>query len=144
MLPNARDSLPALSIQHMEEVLGDRVFVDMMGGRQHRLVAAMKSLPLRDDDVPANFSPAERDLVALLTRECSSELDGKKFMLNDARRSLLCRVPSCLDACHSRAKGGGFLPATCGQIANCFGYSSSTGLVCNALRSACCSFTMGY
>ena len=73
----------------MEEVLGDRVFVDIMGGRQHRLVAAMKSLPLRDDDEPANSSPAERDLVALLTRECSTQLEGKKLILNDAC-SLYC------------------------------------------------------
>ena len=76
----ARDSWPALSIQHMERILGDRVFVDMMGGRQHRLVAAMKSLPLRDCDAPANSTPAEKELVALLTRECSAQLDGKHFM----------------------------------------------------------------
>ena len=76
----ARDSRPALSIQHMERILGDRVFVDMMGGRQHRLVAAMKSLPLRDCDAPANSTPAEKELVALLTQECNAQLDGKHFM----------------------------------------------------------------
>ena len=58
-----RDSEAALSIQHMERVLGDRTFVDMMGGRQPYLVAAMKSLPLREDYSPANSSSAEQQLV---------------------------------------------------------------------------------
>ena len=66
----------ALSIQHMEEVLGDMTFVDMMGGRLPYLVAAMKSLPLREDSTPPNASLAERRLVEHLISDCSKQLEG--------------------------------------------------------------------
>ena len=66
----------ALSIQHMEEVLGDMTFVDMMGGRLPYLVAAMKSLPLREDSTPANATLAERRLVEHLISDCSKQLEG--------------------------------------------------------------------
>ena len=66
----------ALSIQHMEEVLGDMTFVDMMGGRLPYLVAAMKSLPLREDSTPANATLAERRIVEHLISDCSKQLEG--------------------------------------------------------------------
>ena len=55
------------------------MFVDMMGGRQPYLVAAMKSLPLREDDEPANSSLAERKMVSYLIAECSGQLEGEPF-----------------------------------------------------------------
>ena len=66
----------ALSIQHLEAVLGDMTFVDMMGGRLPYLVAAMKSLPLREDSLPANTTLAERRLVEHLIIDCSKQLEG--------------------------------------------------------------------
>ena len=75
--PLASRGQPALSIQHLESCLGERVFVDMMGGRQPYLVAALKSLPLREDDEPANSSLAEREMVRYLIAECSGQLEGE-------------------------------------------------------------------
>ena len=89
-----RGPQPALSIQHLERILGDRMFVDMMGGRQPRLVAAMKSLPLREDDMPANSAPAERDLVALLSHECSTQLKGERMVLAAVRKVLSACPPT--------------------------------------------------
>ena len=60
----------------MEEVLGDTTFVDMMGGRLPYLVAAMKSLPLREDSIPAFMTLTERLLVEHLIRDCSKQLEG--------------------------------------------------------------------
>ena len=66
-----------LSIQHMEEVLGNMTFVDMMGGRLPYLVAAIKSLPLREDSTyAANTTLAERRLVEHLITDCSKQLEG--------------------------------------------------------------------
>ena len=81
----------ALSIQHMEEVLGDMTFVNMMGGRLPYLVAAMKSLPLRKDSTPANATLAERRLVEHLISDCSKQLEGA---------SPLAAQLSTLSACH--------------------------------------------
>ena len=69
------------------------MFVDMMGGRQPRLVAAMKSLPLREDDTPANSSPAERDLVARLSHECSAQLEGACLVLTTVRKASFSMSP---------------------------------------------------
>jgi len=84
----------------MENVLGNRIFVDMMGGRQHHLVAAMKSLPLRQDDAPANSSCAERELVAHLAADCSSQLDGVSLTTaptcSSATLSMLQLEPLCI------------------------------------------------
>lgn len=71
----------------------------MMGGRQHHLVAAMKSLPLRQDDAPANSSCAERELVAHLAADCSSQLDGVS----------LTTAPTCSPATLSSASAGAFV-----------------------------------
>lgn len=49
----------------------------MMGGRQPYLVAAMKSLPLREDNETANSSLAEREMVSYLIAECSRQLEGE-------------------------------------------------------------------
>ena len=60
----------------MEELLGNKTFVDMMGGRLPYLVAAMKSLPLREDNTPAYTTLAERRLVEHLIADCSKQLEG--------------------------------------------------------------------
>ena len=66
------------------------MFVDMMGGRQPYLVAAMKSLPLREDDEPANSSLAEREMVSYLIAECSRQLEGEPF------HHILCCSNMCI------------------------------------------------
>ena len=53
----------------------------MMRGRQPYLVAALKSLPLREDDEPANSSLAEREMVSYLIAECSGQLEGEPVSL---------------------------------------------------------------
>ena len=64
----------------MEEVLGKmNVHVDMMGGRQPYLLAAMKSLPLREDNTPVYSTLAERRLVNHLITDCSKQLEGTPY-----------------------------------------------------------------
>ena len=102
-LCNVRNPQLGLSIQHMERVLGDRAFVDMMGGRQPRLVAAMKSLPLRDNDAPANSTGPERDLVARLTQDCSNQLDGRHAAPLVSLYSIVCWLKLKWSAPHTLA-----------------------------------------
>jgi hypothetical protein len=70
----ASTSAAALSLPHMEALLGDEIFAQMMMGAHPYLAAALKSLPLRGDGAAADGG--ERDLAARLLDCCTLWLDG--------------------------------------------------------------------
>lgn len=66
-----------LSLARIEYLLGDQIFLGMMAGEHPYLMAAIKSLPLREGENPGDPVPQqERRLAERLVRICEKILQG--------------------------------------------------------------------
>lgn len=85
MLSMLRRPPPAgatLSLLRLEQLLGDRLFLEMMAGEHPRLTAAIKSLPLREGgDVSERVPAEERQLAGRLIKICEDIMAGPHLSL---------------------------------------------------------------
>ncbi|CAL8466547.1 g6083 [Coccomyxa elongata] len=71
------ESDETLSLARIEYLLGDQIFLGMMAGEHPYLMAAIKSLPLREGGNPGDpVSLQERRLAERLIRTCEGVLQG--------------------------------------------------------------------
>ena len=71
------ESDETLSLARIEYLLGDQIFLGMMAGEHPYLMAAIKSLPLREGGSPGDpISLQERRLAERLIRACEEILQG--------------------------------------------------------------------
>lgn len=88
----------ALSLQRLEGLLGERAFMQMLGGQHSYLTAAIKSLPLQDSDAGAAgpLPLEERGLAEALRQQCLDALEGVLPMLAESLDILLAaHAASC-------------------------------------------------
>ena len=86
----------ALSLQRIEYLLGDQVFLEMLSGKHPYLTAAMKSLPLEEGG-PLKIQPGdpvadqERRLAERLIGTCEEIMEGVFWTDGSAHEVLRCR-----------------------------------------------------
>jgi hypothetical protein len=68
-----------LSLERIQLLMGDSLFLEAISGENAYGYAALKSLPLRDDNAPTtNVAPAaDRELAKNLMDQCTASLDGE-------------------------------------------------------------------
>lgn len=93
----------ALSLQRIEYLLGDQVFLEMLSGKHPYLTAALKSLPLEEEG-PLKIQPGdpvpdqERRLAERLIGTCEEIMQGVSSTdgLHMRSMAVLCSRPNLL------------------------------------------------
>ena len=77
-----------LSLPRIEQLLGEQVFMQMLGGQHRHVTAVIKSLPLHEDGDPAGPLPEkERQLAESLRHQCVSMMEGAVHLQMTAETS---------------------------------------------------------
>ena len=71
----------SLSLERLQLLMGDALFLEAISGENPYGYAALRSLPLRDDNSPAEASAkdADRKLAGILVDQCTAILSGESF-----------------------------------------------------------------
>lgn len=99
-----------LSLERFQCVIGDRFFLDLMGGKNPYLYAALKSFPLRDEHVPGAAPPAPAADGSV------PERSAEDMPLSPAERALAEELRRQVGGCAARRKRRSRSSCLCGDI----------------------------